>query len=103
MLQLKEGNFPIRYLGLPFISKNLTKKDYGPLINKITAIVNSWSSKFLSYAKKLQLIKSVLFSLQAYWTKMLILPKKVIKIVEQKLSRFLWNGLDHSASRAKIS
>ena len=103
MLWLKEGNFPIKYLGLPFISENLTKKDYGPLINKITALVNSWFSKFLSYAKKLQLIKSVLFSLQAYWTKMLILPKKVIKIVEQKLSRFLWNGLDHSASRAKIS
>lgn len=69
MLRLKEGNFPIRYLGLPFISKNLTKKDCGPLINKITAIVNSWSSKLLSYARKLQLIKSLLFSLQVFWTK----------------------------------
>lgn len=69
MLPLKEGNFPIRYLGLPFISKNLTKKDYGPLINKITAIVNLWFSKLLSYARKLQLIKSLLFSLQVFGTK----------------------------------
>ena len=36
--------------------------------------------KYLSYAGKLQLIKFVLFSLQSYWRRTFILPKKVINI-----------------------
>ena len=36
--------------------------------------------KYLSYAGRLQLIKSVPFSLQSYWCRTFILPKKVIKV-----------------------
>lgn len=64
---------------------------------------DSWAAKSLSYAGRLQLIQSVIFSLQGYWSRMFILPKKVIKAVEQKLSSVLWNGSNTSASRAKVN
>ena len=36
--------------------------------------------KYLSYAGKLQLIKFVLFSVQSYWCRTFILPKKVTRL-----------------------
>jgi len=37
-----------------------------------------------------------------YWFRIFILPKKVIKLIEQKFNRFLWCGLDVKA-RAKVA
>jgi hypothetical protein len=79
-----EGKLPVRYLGVPLISKKLN--DCKPIVERSTTRTDSWSSKFLSYAGIFQLIKSVLFSLQMYRTIMFILPKKVIKAMEQKLT-----------------
>ena len=62
----KEGTLPIKYLGAPLISTRLTTRDCRPLIEKITKRVESWTSKRLSYAGRLQLIIKVLFSIQGY-------------------------------------
>ena len=57
----------------------------------------------MSYAGRLQLLSSVLYSLQVYWTGIFILPKKIIKAIEQKFNRFLWNGKDVEAAKAKVA
>ena len=103
LLQFKEGKLPVIYLGVLLISGKLTENDSKPLIDKITTRTESWAAKSLSYAGRLQSIQSVIFSLQGYWSRMFILPKKVIKAVEQKLSSVLWNGSNTSASRAKVN
>ena len=57
----------------------------------------------LSYDRHLQLIKSVLFSIQVYWSSMFILPKAVIRKVEAILRSFLWKGSDLSPGGCKVS
>lgn len=52
----KEGTLPIKYLGVPLISTRLTTGDCRPLIDKIPKRVESWTSRRLSYAGRLQLI-----------------------------------------------
>jgi hypothetical protein len=84
------------------ITKRLSTTDCDTLINRITAIMNSWLVKHLSFAGRLQLLTSVLFSLQIFWTRIFILLKRIIKILEQKFSRFLWNGKDEKA-KAKVA
>jgi hypothetical protein len=37
------------------------------------------------------------FSLQVYWSRVFLLPKKIILMIEQKLNRFLWCGQDSKA------
>ena len=54
---------PIKYLGLPLTTKIMTRSDYEPLIAKIRNRLLSWSSKALSYAGRLVLIKSVIASI----------------------------------------
>ncbi|KAK4380904.1 hypothetical protein Sango_3019500 [Sesamum angolense] len=46
----------------------------------------------LSFAGRLQLIKSVLMALNVYWAMAFILPKGVIREVEKKMRTFLWKG-----------
>lgn len=60
---LSQGSFPIRYLGLPLITGKLKISDCMPLVRKLCARIEVWTSIFLSYAGRLQLIKSVLSSI----------------------------------------
>lgn len=42
----------------------------------------------------MQLITSVLFSIQVYWSSIFILPSKILKDIESVLNAFLWKGVD---------
>jgi hypothetical protein len=73
------------------------------LIEKITARFNSWTTRHLSFAGRLQLIGSILKSVQMFWSSIFILPKKVIKAFEQKFNHFLWRGQDEVSGGSKVS
>lgn len=45
------GELPVRYLGIPLVSRQLSIKDCRPLIEKSTH--QHWSSKFHTYAGRL--------------------------------------------------
>ncbi|KAL2246078.1 UNVERIFIED_CONTAM: hypothetical protein Sindi_2876000 [Sesamum indicum] len=101
-LRLNEGHLPMRYLGLPLISSRLTISDCQPLISKIDARINGWEGISLSYAGRVQIIKSVLSALSLYWASAFILPKKVISEIEKRLRTFLWKGTT-SSGYAKVA
>jgi hypothetical protein len=50
MMHMNEGTFPVRYLGVPLISKSLLAADCSVLGDKITARIESWLSRHLSFA-----------------------------------------------------
>jgi hypothetical protein len=73
------------------------------LLGKIIGRLDSWTSKTLSFASRLQLLTSILYSLQVFWTRLFILPKKIIKDITQKFNRFLWNGKDGEFAKEKVA
>lgn len=81
-------------LGVPLDSKKLTIENCAPLIEKITGRLRHWTTKLLSYAGRLQLIKSVLFGISLYWLQIFPLPKKVFKHIEGLCRSFMWSGTD---------
>ncbi|KAK4383789.1 putative ribonuclease H protein [Sesamum angolense] len=89
-LHFQEGHLPLRYLGLPLLASRLSISDCKPLLLKIDSRIKGWESIQLSFAGRLQLIKSVLMSLKVYWAMTFILPKGVIREVEKKMRTFLW-------------
>ncbi|KAL0419002.1 UNVERIFIED_CONTAM: hypothetical protein Sradi_1313700 [Sesamum radiatum] len=62
-LGFQEGSLPVKYLGIPLTSSRLTIADCRPLIDKVDARLAGWNNQILSYAGRLQLIKSVLSTL----------------------------------------
>ena len=58
--RFKIRELPVKYLGVPLVTRRLTTRDCEPLMERIKAKITSWSSNLLSYAGRLQLIQSVL-------------------------------------------
>ncbi|KAL2246396.1 UNVERIFIED_CONTAM: hypothetical protein Sindi_2907800 [Sesamum indicum] len=71
-----------------------------PIVNhfllKIDARINGWEGISLSYAGRIQIIKSVLSAMSIYWASAFILPKAIIKQIEKRLRTFLWKGTSTS-------
>ncbi|KAG7552757.1 Reverse transcriptase domain [Arabidopsis thaliana x Arabidopsis arenosa] len=86
------GSFPFRYLGLPLLHRKLRRTDYSPLIDQISARFNHWTTKTLSFAGRLQLISSVIYSSVNFWMSTFILPKCCLSTIESLCNRFLWSA-----------
>ena len=48
VLPFKVGNFPMKYLGVPLLTKRLGKDECKQLLDKVKSKVNDWKNKFLS-------------------------------------------------------
>ncbi|CAL1395135.1 unnamed protein product [Linum trigynum] len=98
----REGELPVRYLGLPLNAGKLTAEDCKSLISRITWRILGWQPKLLSYAGKLEFVVSVLSSMSQYWMNVILLPNKVIKEIENLCSQFLWSDFEKK-KRAKFA
>lgn len=91
-LQITPGTLPIRYLGVPLISTKLSYSNCLPILDSIKQRISIWMNRFLTFAGRVQLINSVLFHIQTYWSSIFILPRKVVKEIEKLYRNFLWAG-----------
>ncbi|KAL0295900.1 UNVERIFIED_CONTAM: Retrovirus-related Pol polyprotein from type-2 retrotransposable element R2DM [Sesamum angustifolium] len=74
----------------------IDQDDCQPLLQKIDSRIKGWEGVQLSFAGRVQLIKSVLVSLEVYWAMAFILPKGIIKEMIKRLRTFLWKGTSSS-------
>jgi hypothetical protein len=86
----------MKYLGLPLISKRISKADCLPLYFKISSVMSAWNNRHLSQSGRLVLIKSVVFSSIVYWARTLILPKKLLHMLRSAMIRYFWTGSIHN-------
>ena len=91
ILQFNEGKLPMRYLGVPLISTRLFLRDCKNLVVKVKKRIERWENKYLSYAGRLQLISSVLYSMHVYWAASMLIPKSIVKEINSLMIGFLWN------------
>lgn len=91
-LRLPLGKLPFKYSGVPLTSKSISTADCDALVDKMTAKIRSWSSKFLSYAARVQLVTVVLKSICTYWSQLFILPRAVIKKMDAICRNYLWHA-----------
>ncbi|KAG7536840.1 Ferric reductase NAD binding domain [Arabidopsis suecica] len=97
------GQLPVRYLGLPLVTKRFSAADYKPLIEELRKRIETWTAHFLSFAGRLNLISSVLWSVCNLWLAAYRLPSQCIREVEKLCSAFLWSGPDLKPHKAKIA
>ena len=81
----------------------MSTADYAPLLARIRAKINTWTSRHLSFAGRLQLIGSVLYSLINFWTSAFRLPEKCIQEINSLCSTLLWSDPVMSTQKAKIA
>ncbi|GAV66931.1 LOW QUALITY PROTEIN: zf-RVT domain-containing protein, partial [Cephalotus follicularis] len=100
---ISEGFLLVRYLGLPLLASRLSHMDCKVLIYKLMRRTSSWVSNVLSFGGRLQLLASVLFSIQVFWCTAFILPVSITKECNRILRNFLWHGVGNSKKSGKVA
>lgn len=77
--------------------------DYSPLIARVRSRITSWTARRLSFAGRLQLIGSVIYSIKNFWMPAYRLPNKCIEEINSLCSAFLWSGPALSSHKAKVA
>jgi hypothetical protein len=98
VLDYKEGKLPVKYLGIALITSKLISSYCVILVDCIMAKARSCMHCSISYAGRLQLIKSILFFIQVYWSSLFILPKLVLQKIISLPRSFLWKGYELASS-----
>uniref|UniRef100_A0A803QE60 Reverse transcriptase domain-containing protein n=1 Tax=Cannabis sativa TaxID=3483 RepID=A0A803QE60_CANSA len=83
---------PFKYLGIPICVKRISGKECMVLADKMTARIKIWSTRNLSLAGRAVLVNSVLMSIHAYWSQVMVLPKRTIRDIEAICRAYLWKG-----------
>lgn len=73
------------------------------LIDKIVDRAKHWSTRLLSYAGRLQLLKSISFAITNYWLQCIPLPKFVIKKINSICRTFLWTGSAETSKKSLVA
>ncbi|GKA46941.1 RNA-directed DNA polymerase, eukaryota, reverse transcriptase zinc-binding domain protein [Tanacetum coccineum] len=103
VLPFKIGKLHVKYLGIPLLAKRLGINDCKCLVEKVKNKVQDWKNKVLSYAGRLQLIASILSTMQSYWASVVKIPKAVTKEINGILKKFLWSYSGMSNGKAKVA
>ncbi|XP_062111255.1 uncharacterized protein LOC133822828 [Humulus lupulus] len=101
-VNIEEGSFPLKYLGLPLRPTKWKAEDCGLILKKIQSRLHSWYSIHLSFARRSQLIHSVLLGIISYWMSIFLLPQRVIHDIDRLCGNFLW-GANGNQSKLHLS
>ncbi|XP_073060298.1 uncharacterized protein [Primulina eburnea] len=83
------GNLPVCYLGVPLAARRLRFSDYDILVDALTAKINSWPRHSLSYAEKIELIRSILQGMECFWFSILPIPNGMIDVIKALCKKFV--------------
>ncbi|GAB2302979.1 hypothetical protein Dimus_038044 [Dionaea muscipula] len=86
------GNFPLKYLGVPLAASRITLIHFKPLLDRIGSYIEGWLRKTLSYAGRLELIKSVLQGVDCFWLSIFPIPLCVLDAIIKMCRCFLFGA-----------
>lgn len=92
LLRCNVQTLPITYLGVPLTYKKLLIRDWAPLVRHFESRLSMWKGSCHSYAGRLVLIKSVLYSLPVYLMSLFKMPTTLVTKLAGYMRRFLWKG-----------
>jgi hypothetical protein len=86
------GSLPFVYLGVPIFKGKPKKIFLQPVVDKIKAKLASWKASLLSIAGRVQLVKSVVYSMLTYSISIYSWPISLIKELDKCIRNFIWSG-----------
>jgi Reverse transcriptase (RNA-dependent DNA polymerase) len=91
LIQCKSGTFPLKYLGPPLSDKQIPRQFFKQLIDGIQDTLPGWQAEYLSLAGREILVNAVLSAKTVYFMSLYLLPKWVIKAIDNIRRRFMWH------------
>lgn len=92
-----------KYLGVPEHSGRKKRDLFTSIVDRIRQRAVSWSSRCLSRAGKLTMLKSVLTAIPTYTMSCFELPVSLCKRIQSALTRFWWDGPDNKRKMSWVA
>ncbi|GAU50883.1 hypothetical protein TSUD_411120 [Trifolium subterraneum] len=86
------GSLPFNYLGVPIFKAKPKALYFQPIVDKVKLKLASWKASLLTYAGRIQLVKSVIHSMLVYSITTYSWPVSIIKELESYIRNFIWSG-----------
>jgi len=83
-------NVPFQYLGICVGGNPRRKSFLQPIVNKIKNKLNRWKGRFLSFAGRVCLLKSVLTSIPLYYMSIFKMSVSISEEIMKIQRKFLW-------------
>ncbi|XP_020671746.1 uncharacterized protein LOC110091838 [Dendrobium catenatum] len=83
-----------KYLGINLAMRRLRKADFQGLLDKCCKKIKFWGNRFVSFAGRLVLVKSVYLSLPIFIMTHSLIPMKTLMELEKICRYFIWNKYD---------
>lgn len=94
VLKVQKTDLKLNYLGIPIFMGKLRKSMCGPLLDKIKKRLESWKSKTLSLAGRIELVISTLSAIHLYWSTTFPTPASVLDEIDKIYRRFIWGDME---------
>ena len=95
---------PLKILGVTFTAEvfDIWDQNWEDILHKVNSLLNIWSKRRLTLPGKITIIKSLVLSKFTHLFLALPNPPGVfLKLLERKLSKFLWSNGPDRVSRKK--
>jgi len=92
LLGFNAGSLPFTYLGVPIFKGKPNSIFLQPLVDKIKQKLAAWKASLLSIAGRIQLVKSVIYSMLTHSITIYSWPISLLKDVEKCVRNFIWSG-----------
>lgn len=96
-----------RHLGvlIPLDLSHLYTVNYTPLINKVRRVLRHWSSKWLTWTERIELVKSVILPqfLFLFQSIPIDIPPKFISKWQRDITKFVWAAKPHRVAKTQLS
>ncbi|KAL3613262.1 hypothetical protein CASFOL_042885 [Castilleja foliolosa] len=93
-LQCKEAHTPFVYLGAPIYKGRSKLAYFEPIYQKIKHKLEGWKCRYLSFAGKISLIRSVLCSIPVHTMSAIAVNSGTLRYIETIFRNFLWQQKD---------
>ncbi|KAK6128250.1 hypothetical protein DH2020_038009 [Rehmannia glutinosa] len=78
LVNMPIGSMLFKYLGIPLAAEKLKAVHYASLVEKIAGYINAWANCTLTYAGRMELIRSVVQGVECFWLSILPILSTVI-------------------------
>ncbi|XP_059073459.1 uncharacterized protein LOC131874211 [Cryptomeria japonica] len=92
VFEIKIGQLLGKFLGMPLFAGAGKSKMWKGLLDGCKAKMEGWKSKWLSLARHILMLKTVVSAMPIFPMACFKLPASIIKNMQQKMRKFLWNG-----------
>jgi len=90
ILNCEVMRIPFKYLGMPLGGCHKRGEFWDEVVNRVKKRLGRWKGRFISMARRICLIKSVLSSIPLFYLSLFKIPSIVLKKIVSLQRNFLW-------------